>query len=247
MPLPRLLVDPFIMRTNIDAFKKAFAAQAAGKTVTKDSDDFYQLSVDKNGSGSAIIRFLQPIDGEDPFVTLFNHAFQGASGKWFIENCPSTLKLACPVCESNSQLWNTDKALASLRKRKKYYISNILVVADPKMPENIGKVCGYKFGEKVMSKINDVISPVFPDVEPMDPFDPDAGANFRLRVTKSGSFPDYDKSSFDPPSSMGDEATVAKILSQRRSLAAIIAPDQFKSYDDLKKKFDQIVGLAETA
>jgi len=233
---------------DLEDLKAKMNAMTKG-TVVKDSADYYQLPTDKNGCGSAIIRFLPPIPGEDvPMVSLFNHAFRMASSKWFIDNCPSTLNQRCPVCESNHELWNgPDKNLASVRKRKLYYISNVLVVLDPNMPGNEGKVFLYKYGVKIFGKIKDAITPPFGDVQPIDPFDPEAGANFRLRVTRNGNFPDYDKSSFDPQSPIGDEDTIAAVLNQRRSLSAIIAPNQFKSYDDLKRKFDQIVGAPKAA
>lgn len=218
-------------------------------TVVKDSEGYYQLPTDKNGCGSAIIRFLPPLPDEDvPVVSMFNHAFRMESGKWFIDNCPATLNQRCPVCESNNALWNgQDKNLASLRKRKLNYISNVLVMADPNTPENEGKVFLYKYGVKIFGKIKDAITPPFGDVQPFDPFDPETGANFRLRITRNGNFPDYDKSSFDAQSPIGDEDAIATVLNQRRSLSAIIAPNQFKSYDELKRKFDLIVGLPKAA
>jgi len=217
--------------------------------VVKDSEGYYQLPTDNNGCGSAIIRFLPPLPGEDvPVVNMFNHAFRAPSSKWFIDACPTTLNQPCPVCESNHALWNgPDKNLASLRKRKLYYISNVFVVMDRNMPENEGKVFLYKYGVKIFGKIKDAITPPFGDVQPFDPFDPEAGANFRLRMTLNGNFPDYDKSSFDAPSAIGDEDVIATVLGQRRPLSAIIAPSQFKSYDELKRKFDQIVGLPKAA
>ena len=85
------------------------------------------------------------------------------------------------------------------------------------------------------------------DADPIDPFDAEEGANFRLRIVSKGGFPDYDRSSFDPPSPIGDEDVIATVLGQRRSLSAIIDPSQFKTYDELKRKFDQIVGAAAAA
>ena len=120
-------------------------------------------------------------------VRIFNHAFQAPSTKWFVDNCPTTLTQPCPVCEANSALWNgANKNLASLRKRKMYYISSVLVVSDQKQPENEGKVFLFKYGVKIFGKIKDAITPPFGDTEPIDPFDPEAGANFRLRITRNG-------------------------------------------------------------
>ena len=116
-----------------------------------------------------------------------------------------------------------------------YYISNVLVLLDPLRPENEGKVFLYKYGETVMGKINDVMTS-------LDPFDALEGANFRLRIIRNGHFPNYEKSTFDGPSAIGDEDLIASVLGRRRSLAALVAPGVFKDYDTLKVKYDLIVG-----
>jgi len=237
------------MKYDLEKLRSKVNAMAATKTVQKDSEGYYQPFTDQCGIGSAILRFLPQLDHEEfPFVRVYNHAFQVPSTKWFIDLCPTTLEQPCPVCESNSTLWNgPDKDLASLRKRKMYYISNVLVVRDPKQPENEGKVFLYKYGSKIMGKLEDAITPPVPDTAAIDPFDAEEGANFRLRIVRSGGFPDYDKSSFDAPSPIGSADIVESVLNQRRSLVAIIDPSQFKSYDELKRKFDQIVGVATAA
>jgi hypothetical protein len=56
-----------------------------------------------------------------------------------------------------------------------------------------------------------------------------------------------DQSSFDAPSPIGGADIVESILNQRRSLVEIIDPGRFKSYDELKRKFDQILGAATAA
>src|ERR1017187_6821568 len=96
-------------RQNLDDLRKKVAGMAATNAVKKDSDGYYQPFIDKSGSGSAVLRFLPAFPGEEfPFVRLFNHAFQ-LGGKWFIENCPSTLNHPCPVCEDNAALWKRGK------------------------------------------------------------------------------------------------------------------------------------------
>jgi hypothetical protein len=104
----------------------------------------------------------------------------------------------------------------------------------------------YKYGVTIMGKMNDAITPPFADTEAIDPFDPEEGANFNLRIVRSGGFLNYDGSNFDGPSPI-DLNIVESALNRRRSLAAIVDPTQFKSYDDLKNKFDQIVAVAKTA
>jgi hypothetical protein len=234
-------------KKNLAVLAQKVKSLSAKSSLVKDSDGYYQTTVDGTGNGSAILRFLPELPGEEyPFVQIYNHAFQGPAGKWFIELCPGTLGSPCPVCESNRKLLNSGneamKKLATARKRKMNYVANVLVVKDAKSPEKEGKVFRFKFGVKIMDKLKDMIAPPFGDSEPIDPFDTEEGANFRLRVVKTGSFPDYDKSAFDKPSSLGDEGTVEAALKLRRSLAELVAPTQFKSYDDLMAKFQQICG-----
>jgi hypothetical protein len=83
---------------NFDSLRSRIAAMSASTTaVKKDSDGYFQPFTDK-GNGSAVLRFLPAMPDEDfPFIRLWNHAFQ-VDGKWFIDNCPSTLNKLCPVC-----------------------------------------------------------------------------------------------------------------------------------------------------
>jgi len=184
-------------------------------------------------------------------VQLYTHAFQGPDGKWYIEYCPTTINQPCPVCEANKVMHNSSddslKKQASARKRKMSYISNIFVVRDAKAQQNEGQVFLFRYGVRIMNKIKDLISPEFTDIEASDPFDPDTGSNFRLRVVTNGPFPDYDKSTFDKASPLGDEATIETILKQCRSLEEIVDPRNFKSYHDLKAKFEGVVGTSMPA
>jgi hypothetical protein len=61
-------------------------------------DRFWKLTVDNVGNGDAVIRFLPPIHGESiSWVDKYSHGFEGPSGKWYMENCPTTIKGECPV------------------------------------------------------------------------------------------------------------------------------------------------------
>ena len=230
----------------------------------RSDDRFWKLEVDKAGSGSAVIRFLPPKTGNAfPFVQVWSHGFQNTeNNKWFIDNCPSSLgglpSDVCPVCADNNRLWNVDKLpqkesapkkLASARKRKLSYISNILVVNDPKHPENNGKVFLFKYGQKIFGKIKDQIDPPaeFADMKPLDPYDMEEGANFRLRQVKEDGFPNYDKSTFDNPSAIGDEDFCNTIDEQLFDLNAILDPAQFKSYDKLAERFAFVNGTSAPA
>jgi hypothetical protein len=204
-------------------------------TSSGSSDDrLWKLDVDKSGNGYAVIRFLPAPNGEDlPFVKLYSHAFQG-SGGWYIENSLTTLGQKDPVSELNSELWNngTDagKELARKQKRKLTYVSNIYVVKDPANPANEGKVFLFKYGKKIFDKLTAAMQPEFEDEEAIDPFDFWQGAN-------------YDSSEFAASSPLlDDDDAMEAIWKKQYSLAELVAADQFKSYDELKKRLDYVLG-----
>jgi hypothetical protein len=214
---------------------------------TSSGDDrVWKLECDKSQNGYAIIRFLPAPDGEDlPFVKLYSHAFQGPGG-WFIENSLTTLNQKDPVSELNSELWNngTDagKEIARKQKRKLTYISNIYVVKDPANPANEGKVFLYKFGKKIFDKITAAMQPEFEDETPIDPFDFWQGANFKLKAKNVAGYRNYDSSEFAAQGAMLDDDAMEAIWKKQYSLAELVAPDQFKSYDELKKRLDYVLG-----
>ena len=217
---------------------------------SKGSDDrFWQPEVDKAGNGYAVIRFLPPPKGEElPWVRIWNHGFQGPTGKWYIENSLTTIGKPDPISEHNTELWNSgseaNKEVARKQKRKLSYITNILIVKDPSHPENEGKVFLYKFGKKIFDKIKDVAEPQFEDEKPVNPFDFWEGANFKLKIRNVESYRNYDKSEFDSISSISeDDSEIETIWAKQHSLQQFLDPKHFKSYEDLKKKFDMVMGL----
>ena len=214
---------------------------------TSGDDRLWKLEVDKSGNGYAVIRFLPAPDGEDlPFVKLYSHAFQGPGG-WYIENSLTTLGQKDPVSEYNSQLWNngTDagKDAARKQKRKLTYISNIYVVKDPANPENEGKVFLYKYGKKIFDKLTAAMQPEFEDEEAIDPFDFWQGANFKLKAKNVAGYRNYDSSEFTAVTPLlDDDDALESVWKKENSLKEFIDADQFKSYDDLKKRLEYVLG-----
>ncbi len=215
-------------------------------------DRIWKLDVDKGGNGYAVIRFLPAPEGEDlPFVKLYSHAFQGPGG-WFIENSLTTLGQKDPVSEYNSLLWNngTDagKETARKQKRKLTYVSNVYVVKDPANPENEGKVFLYKYGKKIFDKLTAAMQPEFEDEEAIDPFDFWQGANFKLKAKNVAGYRNYDSSEFAAPSPLlNDDDAMESLWKKQFSLAEIVAPDQFKTYDELKTRLDYVLGNKKSA
>jgi hypothetical protein len=217
---------------------------------SRDDTRLWKPTVDKAGNGFAVIRFLPPPQGEDlPWAQIWNHGFQGPTGKWYIENSLTTIGQPDPVSEFNSKLWNSgfasDKDVARKQKRKLQYYANILVIKDPAHPENEGKVFLFKFGKKIFEKIKDVMKPQFEDEEPINPFDFWDGANFKLKVRKFEGYPNYDKSEFDSPSPVAkDDDAIEAIWKQQHSLKELLDSSNFKSYADLKKRLEFVLNDA---
>ena len=219
---------------------------AAGSSA---DERFWKPELDKSGNGYAVIRFLPAPDGEDmPWAKVWSHAFKGPGGQWYIENSLTTLGKDDPVGELNRELWNSgrdsDKEIARAQKRKLSYYSNIYVVQDPAHPENEGRVFLYKFGKKIFDKLVEAMQPAFADESPIDPFNFWKGADFKLKIRKVDGYWNYDKSEFAAPKVLGnfDDDKLEGIWKEGYSLAEFEAEKNFKSYEDLQKRLNLVLG-----
>ena len=231
---------------SIDELSKKLEATNS-KESFKD-ERIWRPELDKAGNGYAVIRFLPTSENEDvPWAKYYSHGFQGQGG-WFIENCPTSLGGKCPVCESNSALWNSgiesDKDIARNRKRRLHYISNIFVVSDPANPENEGKVYLLKYGKKIFDKIQEAMQPEFADEEAINPFDFWGGANFKMKVRKVDGYVNYDKSEFSSPSALldGDDSLLEELWKKQHPLLPFTDASSYKEYDELKTKLNRVLG-----
>ena len=240
-------------RSSLDKLTKALEQTTqTAEAGSKDDNRFWQPEVDKAGNGMAIIRFLPApaVDGDDalPWARTFSHGFQGPGG-WFIDNCLTTVNEKCPVCEHNNTLWNSgieaNKDIARKQKRKLSYVANILVISDPKHPENEGQIKLYKFGKKIFDKISETMNPEFPDEAPINPFDLWEGANFKLKIRNVEGYRNYDKSEFDSQSALfgGDDEKLEELWKKEYSLKDFTDKKQFKPYDQLKARLDKVLGF----
>lgn len=217
---------------------------------------FWRPEVDKSGNGYALVRFLPAPEGNDfPYVKYYSHSFQ-VGGKWYIQNCPTTHQKGsnvCPVCDANRELWNTgiedNKKIVQARSRKVNYISNVLVISDPKAPENEGQVKLFRFGSKIFEKLKNAMSPAeeFPDEIAYDPFDFWEGAPFKIKIQTVKKYLNYDKSEFGNRGPLfNDDEMLEKIWNSEYSLHEFVSPDKFKNYDDLKKEFMNVVSSVQS-
>ena len=207
----------------------------------------WKPELDKTGNGYAVIRFLPAPENEEfPWAKMYTHAFQGPGG-WYIENSLTTIGKNDPVGELNRTLWNSgresDKDIARKQKRKLSYYANVYIVKDSANPENEGQVKLYKFGKKIFDKITAAMQPEFEDEEPINPFDFWKGANFKLKIKQVAGFWNYDSSEFGKTEALlDDDAELEKIYDKIYDLSEFIAPDQFKSYEELKGRLDAVLG-----
>jgi len=211
-------------------------------------EKLWKPKLGKNQTGSAVIRFLPRSHNNPlPWVKRYQHAFK-VNDRWFIEECPTSLEgRNCPVCEANTELWkNNEKSLASVRKRKLKYYSNIYVISDPLHPENEGKVFVYQYGPMIFEKITDAMKPKFTDIEAIDPTDIWKGADFHLRINiRSGTkFWEYDNSSFGATGILGNYTRdqLKSIYENQHDLSEYVKPEVFKSYEEISRKFAEITG-----
>ena len=227
------------------------------KTFEKD-ENFWKPTKDKAGNAAAVIRFLPSLNADDfPFVRIYQHNFQDATTKrWYIENSLTTIGGQDLVSTVNKELWNTglevNKKLSSLRKRKLSYIANILIIKDLGNPDNNGKVMKYKFGMKIWEKITGAARPDEAlGEEPISAFCPINGADFLIKMAFNESTKqyNYDASKFNAKKPLfdGDDDKIEEVLSRCFDIQAEIAPDKFKTVEELDKKFLWVTGQESKA
>jgi len=222
-----------------------------------DDDVFYKPKTDEQGNGNVLIRFLPPHPEETlPFVKKYNHGFQSANG-WFIEDCPTSIGEKCPICTYNGTQWDIDQTGVRNRKRKVSFYSNILIVKDPLAPENEGKVFKYRYGIKIHGKLMEKIAPESTIDDPVNIFDYDNGANFKLKIKTQKIFlggkerpvPNYDASSFSEPSPIAlkganlTDDEINALDDQLNKIETFTEKSNFKDYKTLAELFFKKTGI----
>lgn len=223
-----------------------------GSSYNQGDNKEWKMTLDTAGNGTAVIRFLPGKTENDlPFIKLVNHGFK-IGQKWYIETCTSTHGDFdnCPVCQyiSENDLYNTNNKLYGNLKRKTSFWANILVVKDPAAPANEGKVFKYRFGSKIMDKINSMVDV---DTEigevPVDVTCPFEGANFIMKVKKVSGFSNYDDCKFQKQSAIPnieDEDFQKKLADDMVDIGAMVAPSEFNSLEKNKAEFLKVMGTA---
>lgn len=250
------------LKRNRDALQANLIKQSQSSERTFEEDTrYWKPKVDKAGNGYSIIRFLPPTKGEEvAWIKYWDHFFKGPTGQWYVENSLTTIGEQDPCSEYNSELWNRGddegKRIARKQKRRLHYVSNILVVKDPANPENEGKVFLYEYGKKIFEKLNGLMNPEVTefmsedDVTRIVPCDFWEGCNFimKIKTIREGenTWRNYDDSQFDIANcgKIADtDKEIEKIWDAQYSLNEIVDPSQFKSYDELKARFNVVLGI----
>jgi hypothetical protein len=221
---------------------------------------FWRPTVDKDGNATAVIRFLPDREG-NPFIKYHQHNFKymiDGNKKFYIKNCINDFGFdrECPVCKKNSEYWASsfeeDKKIASARKRKLIYVSNILVVKNPDCPEDEGKVFLYSYGEKIYGKAKEKMFPSdkvkeLGEYDEYIPYDLYEGANFTLQQEKQGEFPNYDKSTFGKQCAVGSDKVIEKIMDQVYDLNEFTTEDKYPTNEEVVKLLGALLGIAESS
>jgi len=235
-------------KSNLDDLLGAAQKESSPQDKKSYKDErLWKPTMDKTDNGYAVIRFLPASEGEDlPWVKIWNHAFQGPTGQWYIENSLTTLSQSDPVSEYNSKLWNSgvesDKEIARKQKRKLQYYSNIYVVTDSAHPENEGKVFLYRYGKKIFDKVMEAMQPAFQDEVAINPFDFWNGADFKLKLRKVDGYWNYDKSEFSAAAALlEDDGELENVYKKIYPLSEFTASTNFKSYEELKNRFELVL------
>jgi hypothetical protein len=167
-------------------------------------------------------------------------------------NCPTSIGLPCPVCETNKEHWDEYTKLQQKRCRKINYYSNVLILKDHVHPENEGKVFIFRYGKKVYEKMMEKANPPADSLtKQADYWDYYKGTNFKLSIKKvklesdKVAQNDYSSCSFEEsltPIAATDEAIEA-IMNKCYKLKPFIAESNFEPYDNIAKKFSKFTTI----
>lgn len=242
-------------------FKKAMAKVDEQDLVPKEDaaksfkdDRFWLPTFDDTGVAKATIRFLgNPKAGESPYILDLQHSYSvptadGKSKKWLIDRCSWTIKKPCAYCQYVNEVgYDNIKGLA----KKKFYLSNILVIKDEVHPENEGKVFLYKFGSQIFNTITQCqkgYTTVNEDGDEVEiksrkVFDFDKGHDFNINVYKKMADGkdqnQYDKCKFKMKASAvanGDDEEQEKIYNAMTPFDEFLDPAGFPTEEEANKK-----------
>lgn len=175
------------------------------------------------------------------------NAYEGGKGvgDWIFETSRETIKEKCPLWEYNGNLLAQGKKDSTLPVTFKN-CANVLVIDDPKNPENNGKVFLWEFGNSIKNILDEQYTNMeLEDEEGFDPFDIFEDGGYLKLVVKlaNNGFVDYGQSKvLSNESYDGFEEYEDAIAEGIKSLDVFYKdPSNFKDYDTLKSKLDSVL------
>jgi hypothetical protein len=92
------------------------------------------------------------------------------------------------------------------------------------------------------------MQPEYEDDTPIEAFDFWKGANFKLKAKNVAGYRNYDSSEFAAVGPLlNDDDALEAVWKKQYSLAELVAADQFKTYDELKKRLEYVLGSKASA
>lgn len=256
-------------KTDLEDIRKQVEESKDKVSYEKDPDDWYP-GVDKGGNGLAVIRLMPALESEPNIrmVRWFSHNWKNPeNNRWYIENSRTTFGFKDnpdPCAEFNNKLWavsddkNSPTRKQAQRQARKFNLRvNVLIISDSANPSNNGTIKKFCMGKSFWNEIESVLSPpviegAIEQEEPMNPFDLLEGANFKIKIgvkmVDNKPTRDYKFSWGEKGPVFKDEDRIEALYNAynsepaRWSLLKYIAPDQFKSYEDLKKRLVYVLG-----
>ena len=248
---------------NFDSMVKALGSNPfdAGKKSYKD-ERFYTLPKNKDGSGHAIVALL-PDAHKHCVLKMFkiNTTIQNGGKRMFCsEWSPKSVGLPCPFNETYLNHYNEDPDTARKFKPQEKWICNIKIISDPLEPENNGKIFLYEMSKTMAQMIEQTLKISDEELKMGLPrkeiFNPFSGWVLNLKCFKKpeNGITDYSPSSFTqlpngatiytlkggPVTDEVKRQAVEEIKTKCYDLGEFQKPENYKSYDELRKKLESL-------
>lgn len=222
---------------------------------------FWRPSYDKDTFvGTSLIRFLPRYDenGEVtlPWVSWKEFYFTNKANQKYNYRSLTTLGKEDPVANLNKVHWSNmsesqkegaEGKEARKRNVRMQYVANIVVLDDPRNPENNGKVFLYRFGNQIKKILEKAWFPEYEDQTPVEFFDWDEGANLRIRSKKAdfGKMPTFEDSVLEgvSPLAEGRQEVQEALYNAMHDLAEFESEDNYKTYEELEKAMLKVLGV----
>lgn len=164
-----------------------------------------------NAGEQAVVRFLPDANQENPWgfmVENLTHKLE-INGQRKTVPCLTMYGESCPACALAKKFYdegNDDEGRKYYKKRE--YLASVVVSQSPFEIEGDEEVRLLSLGPKIFKLIQEAFTSGDLEVEP---FDLNAGYDFRIKKSMQGQYADYTLSSFAPRQSKLDEDVQARI------------------------------------